>query len=371
MGPVEIHKFGGSSLGDGQRLAEAVARVKEARETVTLVVVASALGGVTDGLIAICEHAAAGDHRAALSALEPLLVRHQELLSLVDPEDRFGGSEAVSAAEVELRDLLHGAVLTAELTLRTRDRVLATGERLATRILAAALGRAGLPARALDADTFLETDGEFGRATPLGPVADRTVSAALGPLLAEGVIPVVTGFCGRAPDGATTTLGRGGSDLTATVLAAALGARAVVLWSDVDGVFSADPRVVPEARPIPQLNYREAAEMSFYGAEVLHQRTMIPVVQGGIPVWSRSTRNPLAPGTVVDGRFTPGSHPVKAVTAVRAHVLVSVEGKGMAGVPGVAALGLPVFGGRPDQRHHDQPIQLRGLHLPGRAHRAR
>src|SRR5690606_38687005 len=138
------------------------------------------------------------------------------------------------------------------------------------------------------------------------------------------------------PDGATTTLGRGGSDLSANVLAGALRAAEVTIWTDVDGVFSADPRIVPEARVLDQLNYREAGELSYYGAKVLHQRTMIPVAAQGIPVWTRNSMNPSAPGTVVDGRFTPGSHPVKGISAVRGQCLLSLEGKGMAGVPGVA-----------------------------------
>src|SRR5205085_5634842 len=181
----------------------------------------------------------------------------------------------------------------------------------------------GVAAEPLDADTFLETDDRFGEADAVPGVADRTIRGALEPLLARGVIPVVTGYCGRAPDGATTTLGRGGSDLTATLLAAALRAEHVIIWTDVDGVFSADPRLVPEARVIRQLNFREAAEMSYYGANVLHPRTMIPVVGRSIPVEIRNSFAPANPGTLVDGTYTPGSHPVKAVTAVTAHCLIS------------------------------------------------
>ena len=132
-------------------------------------------------------------------------------------------------------------------------------------------------------------------------------------------------------------MGRGGSDLSATVLAGALDAESVIIWTDVPGVFTTDPRLVPEARVIPQLNYREAAELSYYGAKVLHQRTMIPVADKRIPVWTKSSLDPLLHGTVVDGSFTPGSHPIKGISAVRNQALVSLEGKGMAGVPGVAA----------------------------------
>ena len=173
----------------------------------------------------------------------------------------------------------------------------------------------------------------FWCCTPLTGIAERTLASALNPILEEGAIPIVTGFCGRAPDGATTTLGRGGSDLSATMVGAALGAASVTLWSDVDGVYSADPRIVPDARVIPQLNFREAAEMSYYGAKVLHQRTMMPVASLGIRVYARNTLNDAAPGTLIAGGYTPGSHPDKACTAIPGQGLISVEGKGMAGVP--------------------------------------
>jgi aspartate kinase len=236
--------------------------------------------------------------------------------------------------------------LLGDAAARTRDRIVATGEKLSVHLVAQALRREGAAAVACAADAFLETDEHFGEASALPVVADRTIVAALRPLLDRGEIPVVTGFIGRAPDGATTTLGRGGSDLTATILAAALHAEEVTLWSDVDGVFSADPRVVPEARVIRQINFREAAEMSYYGAKVLHQRTMIPVAELGIPVRARNSFEPEREGTVVDGRFTPGSHPVKAVTAIRDQSLISIEGKGMSGVPGIAARVFGALAGR-------------------------
>ena len=335
---MEVHKFGGTSLGDARCIREAARRVAEAADSARVVVVASAMAGVTDQLMKLASAASTGDRAAARRTVEQVAGRYQETMDELE-----GGAETgpvqreLSRLSDELWDLVKGAVLIGELTPRTRDRILSTGEKLSVRLLAYTLNEQGLAARALDADSFLETDANFGEATPLGPVADRTIAAKLSPLLEQGEVPVVTGFCGRAPDGATTTLGRGGSDLTATVIAAALGAESVCLWTDVDGIYTADPNLVPETRIIPQLNYREAAEMSFYGANVLHQRTMIPVARKGIPVRSRNTFAPQQPGSVVNGLFTPGSHPVKATTAVRAHSLISVEGKGMAGVPGMAA----------------------------------
>ncbi len=334
---IEVHKFGGTSLADAERMGQAARRVAEVATSARVVVVASALAGVTDTLTRLGAAAAAGDRQQAQHLVEQLSRRHMEAVDALAAADDEPLRLELERLLGEVWAVAQGVLHTGELTPRSMDRMLATGEKLSARLLAHALRGQGTAAASVDADTFLETDDVFGEATPLGPVADRTMAARLAPRLDRGEVVVVTGFCGRAPDGATTTLGRGGSDLSATVVAAALGAASVTLWTDVDGIFTADPRLVPDARVIAQLNYREAAEMSFYGANVLHQRTMIPVAARGIPVTTRNTFAPARPGSVVDGRFTPGSHPVKATTAVRAHGLLSVEGKGMAGVPGMAA----------------------------------
>jgi aspartokinase/homoserine dehydrogenase 1 len=334
---IEVHKFGGTSVGDALRIA-AVARIaRDVSAHCGLVVVASAMAGVTDQLVEAGVAAARGAREEAVSLLDGVLARHLAAL-----EHDLAGDPAAVRSEIrgiidEALDLVRAVAHLRELTPRTRDDIIAVGEKLSVRLLTAALVRSGADAVAIDADTFLETDDRFGEANALTGISDRTIAAALRPPIERGAIPVVTGFCGRAPDGATTTLGRGGSDLSATLIAAALRADEVTIWTDVDGVFTADPKVVPEARVIRQLNFREAAEMSYYGAKVLHQRTMIPVASLGIPVRTRNSFAPDAEGTVIDGRITPGSHPVKAVTAVRDQCLVSVEGKGMAGVPGVAA----------------------------------
>jgi aspartokinase/homoserine dehydrogenase 1 len=334
---VEVHKFGGTSVGDADRI-RAVARIaQDASARSGLVVVASAMAGVTDQLIAAGLKAAAGEREEGTTLLDAVLARHLTALESLDVADASDVELAVRGLVEEVTDLVRAVAHLRELTPRTRDDLIAAGEKLSVRLLTAALKRAGARAVAVDADTFLETDDRFGEATALTGVCDRTVATALNPILAKGAIAVVTGFCGRAPDGATTTLGRGGSDLSATLIAAALRADEVTIWTDVDGVFTADPKIVPAARVIRQLNYREAAEMSYYGAKVLHQRTMIPVATLGIPVRTRNSFAPEEAGTVIDGRITPGSHPVKAVTAVRDQCLLSVEGKGMAGVPGVAA----------------------------------
>jgi len=338
MSRTEVHKFGGTSVADAGRLREVSARCASESRSKRLVVVASAMSGVTDALEAICADAAAGRRAEALASIEALRSKHEAAAELVAP----GAEGAALRAELrhhlgELVELIQSVAWLRELSPRARSTVLATGEKLSVRLLAEAMRREGCDALAVDADTFLDTDDHHGDASPLHGVTERTIRAALEPHLDGGRVPVVTGFCGRDPHGSTTLLGRGGSDYTATLIGGALEADEVVIWTDVNGVFSADPRVVPEARRIDQLNFREAAELSYYGAKVLHQRTIIPVATRRIPVRIRNSFAPDEPGTIVDGRFTPGSHPVKAISAIRGQALISVEGKGMAGVPGISA----------------------------------
>ncbi len=334
MSPLRIHKFGGTSVGDAERIRRvAVLMAKELTDGVASVVVSSAMAGVTDQLIRLAEESQSGRNWEA--AFTSLVGRHRQAAADLNasPAVRASIEQLLSALEARL-----AAVQSlGELSPRVRDAVISTGEKLAVRLFSSAFERLGVRAIWVDADTFLATDANFGEAGTIAGVTDRQIEGALRPLLLAGQLPVVTGFCGVAPDGSTTTLGRGGSDLSATILASALRADEVVIWTDVDGVYTADPRVVPDARVIPQLNYREAAELSYYGAKVLHQRTMIPVAGLGIPVRTRNSLQISDLQTVVDGGFTPGSHPVKGISAVRKQSLISIEGSGMSGVPGVAA----------------------------------
>lgn len=339
MARIVVHKFGGTSVGDAARI-ESVAALLAGTAESHRIIVASAMTGTTDNLLQAAAAAAARQTERALEIVGAFASRHEMTLAAIDQARRTAidttGAE-LQAILAEVTDLVRAVASLGELTPRTRDRIVASGEKLSVRLVARALRHLGLSARAVDADGFIETDGHFGESSPLAYVTEAGIRNALQPLLDEGTIPVVTGFVGHAPDGSTTTLGRGGSDYSATLIGAALRADEVVIWTDVEGVFTADPRIVPDARPIPQLNFREAAELSFYGAKVLHQRTIQPVANLGIPVWIKNSFAPAQAGTVVDGRFTPGSHPVKAISAVRGQALISVEGRGMAGVPGVAA----------------------------------
>jgi len=217
------------------------------------------------------------------------------------------------------------------------DAISSLGERMNARIVAARLRQMGLRSEAVDATELIVTDRRFQQATPLMDLTRARTQARLLPLLEAGVVPVVTGFMGATEDGITTTLGRGGSDYSAAILGVTLDADEVWTWTDVDGVLTTDPRIVPDARVIPVLSYSEVAELAYFGAKILHPKTISPVVERGIPLWVKNTFNPICPGTriVREPESTPGT--VKAVSAIKGLSMVNVEGRGMMGVPGIAA----------------------------------
>jgi aspartate kinase len=234
-------------------------------------------------------------------------------------------------------DLCGAVQVLGELTPRALDTISAMGEQMSVRILAAGLRAAGVAAEAVDATELIVTDDTFQAANPLPEATARQSSERLLPLLAAGTVPVVTGFMAATEDGVTSTLGRGGSDFSAAILGQALAADEVWIWTDVDGVMTADPRLVPEARTIPSLTYREVAELAFYGARVLHPKTIRPCVENGIPLRIKNTFNPDHPGTVIIPDSAGARNGMKAVTAIEDLSLITVEGKGMIGVPGIAA----------------------------------
>ena len=344
---IEVHKFGGASLADGAayRRAAEIVRGRGGRR----VAVVSAPAGVTDALLALAVRATAGERQGLEAGTEELRARYREILAAAT--GRKSGNAEVGAeidrSFAELASLLGSLLALKELTPRTRDYVVSRGERLSARVFAAALATAGIDAVYVDATEIVFTDGPFGGASPNLVLTDLRARKRLAPLCAAGQVPVVPGFIGSAPidddngnpgeDRAVATLGRGGSDLTATLLARALGARQVSLWKDVPGLLTADPRVVPDARVIPQLHLREAAELAYYGAKVLHPRALIPISRRSIPVYVRPFADPAAPGTEISGRRTLDKYPVKALSAAGGQALITVAGNGMLGVPGIAA----------------------------------
>ena len=335
--PPTVHKFGGASLADAAAMHHAVAIIQDLPPG-PAVIVASAMAGVTDRLLGLALVAADGKPGDS-TVLAALRRQHVDAARQII---RTAGTRRVVLAAIEaslneLRALLDGLRVVRELTPRTSDYIAARGERLSAMLLAAALADTRRRVRLLDAVELIVTDGHFGAAAPDFAATDRRVRRLVGPLLQRGVIPVIPGFIGAGPGGDLVTLGRGGSDLTATLLARALRASEVSLWKDVPGFLTGDPRVVADARVIPELHVREAAELAYYGAKVLHPRALIPLSRRPIPVFVRPFANPASQGTEVSQHRRRTPSPVRAVSGIGSQALITVTGNGMLGVPGVAA----------------------------------
>ena len=305
------------------------------------------MSGVTDALTQGALTAALGDERTYRAIVANLRIRHyravDELLcsELVD-ELSPGSERARLLATVdeyldEFAAFCRSVHVLGEVTPRAMDAITSLGERINARLMAAVLCLRGTFGKAVDATELIVTDDTFQNAVPLMEATRNRVSNGLSPLLDEGIIPIVTGFIGATENGITTTLGRGGSDYSAAILGDCLDADEVWTWTDVDGVMTADPRIVSNARVIPTLSYSELGELAYFGAKVLHPRTIRPLIERGIPLWVKNTFNPTCPGTRIV-REPEGAHgTVKAVTAIKGLSLVTVEGRGMIGVPGIAA----------------------------------
>lgn len=335
--PLAVWKFGGASLADAAAIRKAAELI--AAHKGPLVVVCSAMAGVTDQLLEGARLAVEGEDRQAPRVVERLLARHRKVVTSLVPAGRARRAllASLDVAAREYRDLCTAVHVLGHIEPRASDVMVSRGERLSASILAVVLAGLGRKTALVDGVDVIATDGHHGGAAPLLPETTRLARRTLRPLLARRVLPVVPGFIGRAPDDTVATLGRGGSDLTATLLARALGAAEVVLWKDVRGILTGDPRVVQDARLIPQLHHREAAEVAYYGAKVLHPRALIPLDGTRIVLHVRSFIDTSLPGTEVSARRSAPGHPVKAIALVRQQAVVTVAGKGMAGVHGIAA----------------------------------
>jgi aspartokinase/homoserine dehydrogenase 1 len=303
------------------------------------VVVLSAMAGVTDSLLDIAKRAVIGDVAGGLREAARLRARHVDVARAVLRGARQRGEvmRAIDESFAELDTLVRGLDAVRELTPRTTDLIIARGERLSATLVAAALRAERVKGRYIDATRVIHTDDSFGSATPDLAGTDRAARAVIRPLLARGEIAIVPGFLGVSPDGAVTTLGRGGSDLSATLLARALNARAVSLWKDVPGLLTSDPRLVPHTSVIAQLHPREAAELAYYGAKVLHPRALIPLSRRAMPLFVRPFADPESAGTEVSARRMVRRYPVKALSISADQAMITVAGNGMLGVPGIAA----------------------------------
>jgi aspartate kinase len=309
-----VMKFGGTSMGSAERLRVAAEICAGAYRQRPTVVVVSAMSKVTDLLLAGLQR-----------CLDTLARKHTEccgsLLSGLAFEETLA---AIAELLGEFERIARGMLMLGERPLRSVDEAIAIGERLSSRILAAYLHSGGVPAVAVNARDVVVTDAVFGNASPLLEQTRERAKATLGPMLEQQQLPVVTGFNGATLDGRPTTLGRGGSDFSASILASVLDAAELWIWSDVDGIMSADPRLVPDACVLDEITYREAAELAYNGAKVLHPRTLAPLMEKGIPVWSKNSFDLSKPGTRI-APTTSVAAGARAVTSMNNVALVSLE----------------------------------------------
>ncbi|MEI8308713.1 MAG: aspartate kinase [Chloroflexales bacterium] len=335
-----VMKFGGTSVGSADAIRQVAAIVSATHRDHEAVVVVSAMNApdlrTTDSLIAAAHAAAGGDGDAMAHMAPRLLELHMRAAA------ELASSAECAALESELRalldylsDLARSIAVLGELTPRALDLFSGLGERINARLIAAALRGAGVSAQAIDATRLIITDNRYGAASPLMEETTALSRERLLPLLEVGIVPVVTGFIGATRAGVPTTLGRGGSDYSCSILGASLDADEVWFWKEVDGVLTANPKIVPEARSLRMLSYSEMAELAYYGANVLHPKTVQPLVQRRIPIRIRNTFNPDHPGTLIgEGR---GDRTARAVTAIKEVSMITVGGPGMLGLSGVAA----------------------------------
>lgn len=340
-GKTIVIKFGGTSVGSSSAMSQAIEVVRRVRASwERTVVVSSALSGVTNILLESAHHAAAGDARTYTNALQFLRHSHGAIAETLiqDESRRLAVTEEIESLILHFTNLCKAIEVLGEATPRALDAVASLGERMSVRLLAAGLNEVGLSAQFIEASEIIVTDEHFLSAHPdMNATVERT-RTVLDPLLEAGVIPIVTGFMAATPNGVITTLGRGGSDYSAAIVGVALPADEVWIYTDVDGVMTADPRLVPEARTISRLTYREIAELAYYGAKVLHPKTIRPVIEAGIGLKVANTFNPDSPGTRIYANGpSQDNGQIKSVTAITGQSLITIEGRGMLGVPGVAA----------------------------------
>ena len=329
-----VLKFGGTSVATPDAI-ERVCRI--VRGAPSPVIVVSATAGTTNTLIAIARTAAGGDVAGAEAAMARLAATHDDLLQRVASGDTSDATEALRDLAQRTTALVRSVAILHECSARSQDAIVSYGELASAQVVAAALRSRGIDAAAVSATRIVVTDDAFGNAGPIFEETYARARGALAPVATRGQVPVITGYIGATRDGVTTTLGRGASDYTAAIVAAGLGADECLIYTDVSGVMSADPRMVQGARPIGRLSYAEAAELSYFGAKVLHPRAVLPAIEAGIPVRILNTFAPDEPGTTITAQAEPDGSVVKATTSLGGLGLLTVQGAGMSGIPGFAA----------------------------------
>ena len=341
-----VMKFGGTSVGSADALTKATQIIKDAHDQYPrLVVITSAMSGVTDLLLKSAMLAVQGNIDSLPDAESTLREKHFAAADLLIKDEKL---REQTKGEIHcliqlLVDLCKAIAVLGEASPRALDAVASLGERMSVRLLGAVAESAGVKAKVIESSEFIVTNVHFQNANPDFQTTTEKTRRVLNPLLEKGIVVITTGFIGATPEGIITTLGRGGSDYSAAIIGSVLPADDVWIWTDVDGVMTADPRLVPSARTLPEINYSEVAELAYYGAKVLHPKTIRPVVEAGIGLRICNTFNPSHPGTRLianggsNGEARKSHEIIKAVTAIRKQSLVTIEGRGMLGVPGVAA----------------------------------
>lgn len=334
-------KFGGTSVGDGESIRRTAAIIASFEEP--CVVVVSAMAGVTDSLIEATQLAKKQNRVELDNLLDALRAKHLDAVNSLElePEKKRAVVESIDRLLASLKIQTNSIFDSKKCTREQYDVVLSFGERLSIHQVAAAVEKAGHPAKPIEATSCIVTTTEFGDAEPLLDLSAPKTISVLTPILEKGITPVVTGFIGATQSGKITTLGRGASDYTATILGYCLDIEEVWIWTDVTGVMTADPKLIPEAATIANLSYEEASELSYFGAKVLHPLTMVPASLKQIPIYIKNTFEPEATGTRISNEGSSDSGGVKAITVKSELSLVTVQGKGVMGVPSVAA---KVFG---------------------------
>jgi aspartate kinase len=325
MDNLLVMKFGGTSMGSADRIKASAKLSADQYACGPVVIIVSAMSKVTDLLLDTLRKAEAGDQTDVDANLHQLLVRHEETCRTLLPADRQERAlEGIRVLVQEFTRIAKGMMMLGERPPRSVDEAIATGERLAALLMAEYLESTGIPAAAVNSAEVIATDAVFGNASPLMEQTRERASQIIKPLLDKKVLPVMTGFNGSTLDRRPTTLGRGGSDFSASIAAAALDARELWIWTDVDGIMTADPRLVPGAAVLDTVTYAEAAELAYNGAKVLHPRTLAPLAERQIPVWSKNSFAPEKPGTRIVAKLESAEGP-HAVTSMADVALVSIE----------------------------------------------
>lgn len=327
-------KFGGSSVKDAERIRNVVSIIKAESEKTDVAVVLSAMKGITDALINCAKLAEKGDDSFA-TELEKISEKEKntftDLIGIDKEKDAFENLETMLN---NLYEILLGVKMVKECSKRSLDLIVSFGERMNNTVTAAYMRSIGIDSEYVDTRELILTDSTYGAAKVDYKESYKRIKKRLD---AISGIPVITGFIGANKEGVTTTLGRNGSDFTASIIAAASGSDIVEIWTDVDGVLSADPRCVKKAYVIPEISYQEAMELSYFGAEVIHPYTMIPAVDRDIPILIKNTLNPQAPGTIIARGIKPHDREITGIASIKNVAIVNIVGSGMIGTPGIAS----------------------------------